>query len=72
MIHLHDETTNQTFFVNITLLGKNSCRDEGEEGAWLKGGGCVDCVSLETPPVMVDIFPSSPQGIDETPARPCR
>ena len=61
MIHIHDETSNQTFFANATQFRKN-CEDifvlrdqELDEGMRLKSDGWVDCISLETPPVLVSV-----------------
>jgi len=61
VVHIHDQTSDQTFFVNTTLLRK-SCEDaytlregEIEEGMQLTSDGWIDCVGLENPPVLVSI-----------------
>jgi len=59
IVHIHDRTSNQTFFVNTSLLRK-SCEDayilregETEEDMRLTNDDWIDCVSLETPPVLM-------------------
>lgn len=74
VIHIHDETSDQAFFVNTTLLRKN-CEDVysfGYEGGMPSKGVCwVDWISLETPPVLVSIDPP-PLCRNETQALPYR
>lgn len=70
MIHIYDETSNQAFFVNTTLLCKNYedvciLGDEAEEGTRLRSYGWVDYVRLETPPVLVSIDTPSPLHTNE-------
>lgn len=59
VIHIHDQSSNQSFFVNTDLLRK-SCEGtqlpgggEAEEDMRLTSDDWIDCVSLESPPVLV-------------------
>lgn len=72
VLHIHDETSNQAFFVNTALLQK-SCEDactlgnrEVEEDRRITSDGWIDCVSLETLPVLVGVDTPSPLRINET------
>ena len=71
MAHIHDQISNQIFFVNTVLLRK-SCEDgytpsegETEEGMRLTSDNWIDCVSLETPPVLVSTETSPPVCTNE-------
>jgi hypothetical protein len=78
VLHIHDETSNQTFFINTTLL-RSSCQGtcilgdgEDEEDLWFIRGGWTDCVSLEIPPVLVSADTSFLLRITEAQASSCR
>ena len=71
MVHIHDQISNQVFFVNTVLLRK-SCENayifeegESEEDMRLTSDSWVDCVSLETPPLLVGIETPLPPRINE-------
>lgn len=77
MVLIHDQTLDQIFFVNTILLRK-SCEDacilregEAEEDIRLTSDNWVNCVSLETPPVLVSTE-MSPQRINEAEVLPWR
>ena len=72
VLHIHDETSSQAFFVNTVLLRK-SCEDactlgnvEAEEDMRITNDDWIDCVSLETPPVLVGVNTPSLLRINET------
>ena len=74
MVRVRDQTSNQTFFVNTTLLLK-SCEDahilregETEEDMRLTSDDWIDCVGLESPPVLVSIDTSHPMRVNEAQA----
>ncbi|KAF9645741.1 hypothetical protein BDM02DRAFT_3119732 [Thelephora ganbajun] len=59
VLYIHDQTSDQNFFVNTTLLRK-SYEDayilregETEENMRLTSDDWIDCVGLETPPVLM-------------------
>ena len=57
VVHISDQTSDQSFFVNTVLL-RRSCEDayteeETEGGMRSTGDGWIDWVSLGNPPVLV-------------------